>query len=167
MPQRKALFLGGTAFVAVLAFGGVLLARPAVRKMLPKPLPKGECTWYAWERAAESGWEIKFDLPYGRHAKEWPKRVVNASLVNTPEKGDLLILDAWPGNPYGHVVYVEEVKSPQSVVVTHANMKGGNEVRKLDGVTVRRAEVSLGKGRAVFSKGAKPLPVIGFLRRPR
>lgn len=165
MSKRRALFFGGAAFIAVLAVGGVVLTRPALRKMLPKPLPKGECTWYAWQRAAESGWEIKFDLPYGRHAKYWPKRVINASLVATPKKGDLMILDSWPGNPYGHVVYVEEVRSPRKVVVTHANMRGGSESRKLDGVTVRRAEVDLVKGGAVFNDGAKPLLLIGFLRR--
>jgi surface antigen len=151
--------------LAVAAGGAGPFLWPFFRRTMSKPLPKGQCTWYVWERAGQAGWVIRFDQPYGRHAKEWPKRVTNGRLFARPIEGDLMILGAWKGNPYGHVAYVESVPSKGRAIVTHANMRAGSEVSPWQGVTVRRAEVDLLPKAVRFESSKTTLPLIGFLRR--
>lgn len=130
-----------------------------------KPLEVGECTWYAVERASEDGWNIRFDQPFGRHARAWPQRVVNGKLTQIPHAGDVMVLDAWKGNPYGHVTYVEEVISPGHLRVSHANMAIGEVSRTLDGESIRNVEVEFQGGVARFAGWPSAFRLIGFLHR--
>jgi len=129
------------------------------------PLQIGQCTWYAFERAHQFGWKIQFDHPYGRHARAWPDRVTNAELVQTPEVGSLMVLDAWEGNPYGHVAFVEQVADKDHWTVTHANMGVGQELLKIDGASIREAKVSRRGELVGFEDGVPTLKLIGFLKR--
>lgn len=45
VPRRRARWIGAAAGIAVAVLGETLLARPAMRKMLPKLFLYGECTW--------------------------------------------------------------------------------------------------------------------------
>lgn len=123
----------------------------------------GQCTWYAFERAREFGWGIKFDLPYGRHAKDWPSRVQNGRITSMPTVGAIMVLDKWPGNPYGHVAYVESVASVHEWTVSHANMKIGENMGVLDGVQIRVAEVVRSGSNILIDKSGLPLRLRGFL----
>ncbi len=100
----------------------VLPERDANLSWMRRPLPKGECTWYACVRAADDGWWLRFDTDSGRHARHWTKKVTNATRSDTPTAGSVMVLDAWDGNPYGHVAYVEHVSADgKRWTVTHAN----------------------------------------------
>src|SRR2546427_9860922 len=68
-----------------------------------RPLERGQCTWYALERAHDAGWDIKFDQPFGRHARAWWDKVTNAERGTEPKAGAIMVFDKWPGNPYGNV----------------------------------------------------------------
>jgi len=100
----------------------------------------GECTWYAFLRAQESGWRIRFDKPYGRHARAWWEKVTNADRGSKPKKDSIMVLDAWKGNQYGHVSYVEEVVSDDEWIVTHANWRIGKVVRMIGMKEIFRAK---------------------------
>lgn len=130
-----------------------------------KGFEAGQCTWYVWHRAMESGWEIKFDQPYGRHAKNWPQRVTNAELVAKPERGTIVVLDAWKGNPYGHVAYVESVAANGQLTLTHANMAIGDQVRTVDEKPVRQVRGSYTNGQLTLDGQTSSYKVLGFLRR--
>lgn len=125
----------------------------------------GQCTWYAFARAKEAGWVIHFDQSYGRHARDWPQRVINAKLISTPATGEIMVLEGWKGNPYGHVAVVEAVTDKDHWTVTHSNMLAGSDYGVLAGQTIRLAKVER-RGRNVFFEGkAMPLALIGFLTR--
>src|SRR5258708_2062044 len=125
----------GTLIVAAL---GVALLLGHHGRM-HSSLARGECTWYAFERAHERGWNIRFDKPYGRHARAWWEKVTNAQQSSVPKVGSIMVLDAWKGNPYGHVAYVESVSGKDHWVISHANFGVGTQERTLDGVPVLRA----------------------------
>ena len=126
---------------------------------------KGQCTWYAFDRAKQSGWRLRFDQSYGRNAKDWPLRVVNASLVASPAPGEIMVVDAWPGNPYGHVAYVEEVIDSDHWTVSHANMSVGDAFGVLDGFTIRTASVTRSGSSISFENKGYSLKISGFLSR--
>lgn len=157
------LRLAAVGVVAMLC--AAMVWTPPFRPKMAKPLPVGQCTWYAAERALDDGWMLAFSRPYGRHAKEWPKLVRNARLAAEPAPGSLLVLDAWPGNPYGHVAYVERVRSPVRFSISHANMAAGALVRRREGVAVRVAEVEVKDGGLEFGGRTGRFRVIGFLVR--
>lgn len=104
----------------------VLPERDASLAWMRRPLPKGQCTWYACVRAADDGWRLRFDTDYGRHALHWGQKVTNAEKSQTPTVGSLMVLDAWEGNPYGHVAYVEQVSpNGKQWTISHANWAVG------------------------------------------
>lgn len=125
-------------------------------------LPAGQCTWYAFDRVRDFGWQIGFTQSYGRHAKEWPKLVAGARLSLAPKVGAVMVLGPWAGNPYGHVAVVESVSGSDRWTISHANMMAGDDFARLDGYTVRRAECVLGPD-GVRIAGGGPLPLLGFL----
>lgn len=127
-----------------------------------QPLPKGQCTWYAFGRAAEAGWKIRFDVNSGRHGRNWWEKVTNAKKSDTPVAGAVLVLDAWLGNEYGHVAYVEKVLDNGSFEITHANFAAGETVTQREGVTVYRASCTQTEASVSIAGGA-PLPLRGFL----
>ncbi|MGC4046539.1 MAG: CHAP domain-containing protein [Armatimonas sp.] len=128
------------------------------------PLPTGQCTWYAFGRAAEAGWNIRFDVNSGRHARLWWKKVTNAQKSQTPTPGAVLVLDAWPGNEYGHVAYVESVENGNSFTITHANFSVGNPVGTREGVVIYRASAHVTSD-GISLEGRPPLPLVGFLEK--
>lgn len=129
-----------------------------------QPLPTGQCTWYAFGRAAEAGWRIRFDVNNGRHARLWWKKVTNAQKSQMPTPGAVLVLDAWPGNEYGHVAYVESVESGNSFTITHANFNVGSPVGTREGVVVYRASAHV-TPKGISLDGHPPLPLVGFLKK--
>lgn len=129
-----------------------------------QPLPAGQCTWYAFGRAAEAGWRITFDVNHGRHARLWWKKVTNAQKSQRPTPGAVLVLDAWPGNEYGHVAYVESVESGNSFTITHANFNVGRPVGTREGIVVYRATAHV-TSRGISLDGRPPLPLVGFLKK--
>jgi len=150
--------------VVVALSAGLWYGRRVARASLPRPLPKGQCTWYAAERVQDDGWTLVFDTNAGRHAKAWPQKVQNATLAHEPVAGSILVLDAWKGNPYGHVGYVESMGNNGDFDLTHANFKRGEVCDTRDGVTVYRAHCHLSNNSVVVADGT-PLPMLGFLVR--
>jgi len=136
-----------TIALAVALLLGLILASPAGRGRIrafahrthvlgERPLPKGQCTWYAQQRAADSGWRIRFDVDHDRHARNWWRKVVNGQRSATPAPGAVMIVDAWEGNPFGHVAYVEAVRDADHWTVTHANFAIGTAIGSREGVSV-------------------------------
>ncbi|HWA82640.1 MAG TPA: CHAP domain-containing protein [Fimbriimonadaceae bacterium] len=149
--------------VALATVGGVRVARQVRRSN--NPLAVGQCTWYAYERAHENDWSIRFDHPWGRHAKAWPQRVTNARLSQTPAVGEIMVLDGWKGNDYGHVAYVESVQDANHWTVSHANMAVGSEVRHLSGIPICLVDV-VRQGKVVAFEGRPDkFSLIGFLTK--
>jgi surface antigen len=153
------------AVIACVALAATGYVGYKYRRSLPsnRTFEKGQCTWYALERAKEAGWRIRFDQPYGRHAKFWPERIVNAKLVHDPAPGELMVLSEWPGNPYGHVAYVESVRDKDHWTISHANMAAGSDDRVLDGQTIRVALVVRTRNSISFEERNGSFPLIGFL----
>jgi surface antigen len=65
--------------------------------------------------------------------------VQNAERSDVPQPGAIMVLDAWRGNPYGHVAYVEQVESDRVWRITHANMTIGDPAGELGEVPVYTA----------------------------
>ncbi|HVT13855.1 MAG TPA: CHAP domain-containing protein [Fimbriimonadaceae bacterium] len=123
-----------------------------------------QCTWYAYERARENDWLIRFDHPWGRHAKAWPVRVKNARLVQIPAVGEIMVLDGRKGNDYGHVAYVESVQDSNHWTISHANMAAGVAARTLSGVTIRVAGIERHGRLVTFDGRPGGFSLIGFLK---
>jgi hypothetical protein len=113
----------------------------------------------------EDGWLIRFDHPYGRHARLWPDRVLNSRLVAQPAPGEIMVLDGWPGNEYGHVAFVEAVNDAEHWTVSHANMAAGDDYRLLNGRTIRLAKIERHGDHIAFEGRTGAFKLIGFLRR--
>jgi surface antigen len=152
------------AVAALFTIGGLLLLlRPHPIALRIKAFAKGECTWYAFERAQDDGWRIRFDKPYGRHARAWWEKVTNTAHSSAPEAGAIMVLDKWPGNPYGHVCYVERVISADHWIISHANMHIGKPSAVRDGVPVYEADVVRAPGGIRLAGNPTVLYLRGFL----
>src|ERR1043166_7547695 len=117
MKRGHIIFLGVVALACLVL---IVALRPYARGYPShSSLHVGECTWYALERANQNGWEIKFDVNWGRHARNWWEKVQNAERSDQPVPGSIMVLDSWKGNPYGHVAYVEQVENTNEWRVTH------------------------------------------------
>lgn len=158
MKSRKII-----AATAVTAGIVILLFGVRQHRRANNPLQRGQCTWYAVERAHEAGWNIKFDHPYGRHARAWCERVANAEQGPEPRVGAIMVLDAWPGNPYGHVAYVESVAAPNRWTISHANFHVGEEMNVLEGVPVFRVECKRTAAGVLLGELQKPFRLRAFL----
>ena len=127
-------------------------------------LPKGQCTWYAFERSLEFGHRLRFGQSYGRDAKRWPALVSNVRFSRTPLRGSVMVLDGWKGNAFGHVAFVESVQGTNRWTISHANMGAGEVFAKLDGIEVRRCECTrLASGIVSFQGRRNQFRLIGFL----
>jgi len=153
-----AILIGGLALVF-----GVVLWTKIVRYQVPRELPVGECTWYADNRAKEAGWDLEFRQHFGRDARKWGDMVANATLVQEPKVGSLMVLDSWGSNPYGHVAYVEEVADAEHFTVTHANMMVGVKIVARNGVPIRKVDVVKSGSSVSFGEGKASYKLIGFL----
>jgi surface antigen len=131
-----------TVIVLLVLFVTSRLTTPRTPTALHREqFTRGECTWYVYQRTQDFGWRVKFDQAYGRHGRAWWERVVNAMKGQTPCEHSIMVIDAWPGNPYGHVAFVERVKSSDRWVISHANWRLGVEREQRVGVPVFEAGV--------------------------
>lgn len=153
----------GIVFLSGLAFAGLWFKW--IRYQLPRPLPAGQCTWYAEARAKEAGWTLEFRKQYGRDARKWGEMVSNGELSMTPTVGSLMLLDAWDTNPYGHVAYVEKVEWPDRIQISHMNMGMGEVVEHRDHYPVRRAKILIRDGEISFAEIGATYRLIGFLKK--
>ena len=164
----------GLGLVIVASCVGVQLRR-AKAKAVPvivnlgsasrqNSFPKGQCTWYAFERALDSGSKLRFSQSYGRDAKAWPRLVLNRHISRTPTRGSVMVLDGWRGNPFGHVAFVESVQGKSTWTVSHANMGAGEAFGLMDGVSVRRVTCHrMADGSIEFPGYRNHFRLIGFL----
>jgi surface antigen len=130
-------------------------------------LQRGQCTWYAHQRAQDFGWRLSFSAPYGRHAHAWWDMVVNAERGKEPRVNSVMVLDAWPGNPHGHVAFVERVDGPDHWTVTHTNFALGRLSQRRAGVPVYRAAAERVVDGVRLADGKTVFPLRGFLYAPR
>jgi len=126
-------------------------------------LPAGQCTWYAYIRARESGWRIRFDKPYQRHAILWWEKVTNSKQIPEPKEGTIMVLEAWKKNPYGHVAYVEKVLTKNEWVITHANLSLGRVVKKLSDEQIYQAKCKRTKDGVIIEGSDQIFLLRGFL----
>lgn len=85
--------------------------------------PWGQCTWFVYNRGKELG--VTFD-PYMGNGGDW-KNKAGYQTTNTPTEHSALSFS--PGQAgadptYGHVAFVEQVKSDGSILISEANVKG-------------------------------------------
>ena len=163
--RLKLLGLVGLCSAMVLLVATVYVARRSGRSH--SSLQRGQCTWYAFERAADAGWHIRFDTNWGRHARSWWEKVTNADRGSDPRVGSIMVLDGWPGNEYGHVAYVEQVLDRDHWTVSHANMATSEIHGERDGVTIYRARIERAPGGVVFVGSRRVLALRGFLYPPQ
>jgi surface antigen len=162
---RRAV-IATTAVVSLLLIGRATFDRPRYRSH--STLPHGQCTWYALERAYDDGWLIRFDTGWGRHARNWWEKVVNADRGAKPRPGAIMVLDAWPGNRYGHVAFVESVESDGRWTISHANLPATERWQERDGVSVYRASFEPVPNGVRLAGTRHTFPLRGFLYpRPR
>lgn len=126
-------------------------------------LPAGQCTWYAYIRALESGWRISFDKPYQRHAIRWWEKVTNAKQLQEPEQRTIMVIGPWKNNPHGHVAYVEKVLSKKEWIITHANLSLGRAVKKLADEQIYQAKCKRTKDGVIIEGSDQIFLLRGFL----
>lgn len=75
-----------------------------------------------------------------------------------------MVLDAWKGNPYGHVAYVEAVQDTNHWTISHANMNVGEDFAKLGDVPIRKVVCVSNPDHTVSFKGFRhQFHLLGFL----
>lgn len=140
--------------------------------------PRGQCTWYVdgkvfyardWDDRKE--WILNFKQNYGRHAYRWaePGFITNGNVNGTKGlKGDILVLKAWPGNPYGHVMYIYDmIKEGKQWTVRHMNMAFGDKKWESQAKAYCREAVVTKEGNYIkFSGSSKRYPFGAIVYRP-
>ncbi|MEX2785407.1 phage tail tip lysozyme [Streptococcus sp. H49] len=85
--------------------------------------PWGQCTWFVYNRAKELG--ITFD-PYMGNGGDW-KSKAGYQTTNTPTEHSALCFapgQAGADGTYGHIAFVEQVKSDGSILISESNANG-------------------------------------------
>ena len=85
--------------------------------------PWGQCTWFVFNRGKEVG--VSFD-PYMGNGGQW-KYKSGYRTTNIPTEHAALCFDpgqAGADSTYGHIAFVEQVKSDGSILISEANVKG-------------------------------------------
>ena len=124
------------------ALRGTVIASPKVSdpKGLggdPNPFPWHQCTWWAWVKRAdvyEAGKRAGIPAHGSRgvhqgqrvyiwDGAQWFPNAQRAGLPTgqTPMAGALASWGEYPGNPYGHVAYVEEAPAPNHIRISECN----------------------------------------------
>ena len=108
--------------------------------------PWGQCTWFVWNRARELG--ITFD-PYMGNGGDW-KYKAGFETTNTPIEHSAMCFPPGMGGSdptYGHIAFVEQVKSDGTVLISESNAKGLGVVsyRVFDAETAKQFTYVLGK----------------------
>jgi surface antigen len=103
----------------------------------PNPFPWHQCTWWAWVQrsdvySAAVGAGVPAGGSRGVHQGQtvyvwdgarWFYNAQRAGIPTgqTPVAGALVSWDETQGNPYGHVAFVESVRSPTDITVSECN----------------------------------------------
>lgn len=85
--------------------------------------PWGQCTWFVWNRARELG--ITFD-PYMGNGGDW-KYKAGFTTTNTPTEHSAVCFSPSQSGAdptYGHIAFVEQVKSDGSILISESNSQG-------------------------------------------
>jgi surface antigen len=101
------------------------------------PFDWHQCTWWAWVKRADvydtavaSGvpaggprGTVEGETVYAWDGSQWFSNAQRAGLPTgqTPVPGALVSFDAYPGNPYGHVAYVEAVQSDAWILISECD----------------------------------------------
>ncbi|MCS4487121.1 glucosaminidase domain-containing protein [Staphylococcus americanisciuri] len=98
----------------------------AFRTTGSSPYPQGQCTWYVYHRMAQFGKSIAGNMG---NAAEWTGSAYQKGYKVTghPTKHSAVVFQ--PGqlgadSYYGHVAFVEQVRSDGSIVISESNVKG-------------------------------------------
>lgn len=98
----------------------------AFRTTGSSPYPQGQCTWYVYHRMAQFGKSIAGNMG---NAGEWTSSAHQKGykVTDRPTKHSAVVFQ--PGqlgadNYYGHVAFVEQVRSDGSIVISESNVKG-------------------------------------------
>ena len=85
--------------------------------------PWGQCTWFVFNRAKQLG--ITFD-PYMGNGNQWMEKSGYSTTKTPTEHSALSFSSSQAGaDPvYGHVAFVEQVKSDGSILISESNFKG-------------------------------------------
>lgn len=161
--KRSQLVIAASIAAAIMA--GAFIVRPAIRSHYTS-LQRGQCTWYAFQRAGDDGWHIVFDTNWGRHGRAWWDKVVNAERGDKPRPGAIMVLDAWPGNEYGHVAYVDSVENDNRWTISQANMSAPETCGEREGVTIYKAVIERAPGGVRFAGSVHVFRLRGFLYPP-
>jgi hypothetical protein len=139
----------------------------------PNGFPGGQCTWYADGRWKEYyGVKLNFSITSGRDAWKWWDIVTNTGKGNANftgnYAGEIMVLNKWTGNPYGHVAFVESSKANASGgtqwYVTHANWSNSDaKVRTIEGYRITAKTFYRVSSSRVNTGGSAQYPLRGFL----
>ncbi|MFH0854331.1 MAG: N-acetylmuramoyl-L-alanine amidase [Candidatus Falkowbacteria bacterium] len=81
-----------------------------------------QCTEYAYYRLLCSDIKVEWERTSGRHGGLWPEAVSKKyKILDTPIKGGAMCIPLSVIPHYGHVAYIENVNSDQSINVAEAN----------------------------------------------
>jgi len=94
-----------------------------------------QCTWGVDMLTYSFGWELDFSQAWGRDARLWPELLENGGSTSRPNRGDILVLDGWDQNSYGHVAWVWYVEQDTQsgyggyyTLVIHTNWRAGSDL---------------------------------------
>ncbi|WP_248678557.1 CHAP domain-containing protein [Streptococcus henryi] len=108
--------------------------------------PWGQCTWFVYNRAKEFG--ISYDMYMG-NGGDWRNKA-GYQTTHTPTEHSAISFAPGQANSdptYGHVVFVEQVKSDGSILVSESNALGLGVIsyRVFDAETAKQFTYVIGK----------------------
>ena len=108
--------------------------------------PWGQCTWFVYNRGKEVG--VNFD-PYMGNGNQWMEKP-GYTTTNTPTEHSALSFSSSQAGAdpvYGHVAFVEQVKSDGSILISESNYKGLGIIsyRTFDAETAKQFTYVIGK----------------------
>ena len=108
--------------------------------------PWGQCTWFVYNRAREVG--ISFD-PYMGNGGDWQYKIGYQTTHTPTEYSAISFSPGQAGSDltYGHVVFVEQVKSDGTVLISESNAQGLGVItfRIFDKETAKQFTYVIGK----------------------
>jgi len=152
----RLMIAGATAILLALTHS--LMSFPTVQAS-HRGFKEPECTWWVDIRAQQIGWHLQFRRNSGRDARLWWDLVI-APRGDSPRAQSIMVLNQWPGNPgnpLGHLGFVETVDSSNRWTISHSNWPIDSRPRRS---IVERV------GRHVRIDGQGLYPLLGFLYNP-
>lgn len=137
---------GGGVSVAGIPPGYSLAKKIDTSGYIASSYPWGQCTWFVFNRAKEFG--ISFD-PYMGNGSDW-RHKTGYQTTNIPTEHAAISFA--PGQAgadpyYGHIVFVEQVKSDGSILISESNTVGLGVIsyRVFDAETAKQFTYVIGK----------------------